>query len=144
MSHQALTKIEELEGLLEQYPYNARARLILADLLARHGENRRAIYHYSYLAALYLQEEHDLKAIALLKLILRLDPRNLGIRETLAKRLHKLDRLGEAHKQYRRLVREYGLWGRRDKSLATVHRILDMDPGDEWARTMLYQLAPAN
>lgn len=137
-------RIDLLERIVNERPNNVRARLILADLLARNGKKRRAIHHYTYLAELFLQEEHDAKAIALLKLILRLDPRHAATRLTMAKRLAKLGRIREAVSHYRRLVSDYVIWGRRDKSVDSVHAILELEPGNEWARNKLVQLAPAN
>lgn len=137
-------RIGALEKIVREYPNNVRARLILADLLARNGHKDRAIQHYGYLAELFIRDDHDVKAVALLKLILKLDPRNVATRETLARCLTKLNRMREAINHYRRLFSDYIIWGRKDLSLLSVHAILDIDPRNEWATSKLVQIAPAN
>ena len=144
MSDWTEQRIGALERILREYPNNVRARLILADLLARKGDKRRAVQHYGYLAELFIRDDHEIKAVALLKLILKLDPRNVASRETLARCLTRLNRLREAVNHYRRLFSDYIIWGRYDLSLASVHAILDIDPRNEWATSKLVQIAPAN
>lgn len=137
-------KVVELERVLNLDPNNAPARVTLAGLLARRGLTRRAVYHYSYLALAYLREESYLKAIALLQLVLQLDPGRLGTRETLARLYRSLNLRQASILQYRHLARSYTLGGRVDRCLECLHAILDLDPHDAWARRKLQDLSFAN
>lgn len=83
------TQIDALKSSVEQSPDNINVRLKLGDLYAKVGDKAAAIQEYTTVALKYAEEGYLVKAIAVNKLIVRLDP----------SRKEALDRLSELYFQ---------------------------------------------
>ena len=67
-------QIETYKSLLEKNPKNVNIRLKLGDLYAKMGDQKSAINEYTIAAVQYADEGYLVKAIAVNKIIVRLDP----------------------------------------------------------------------
>lgn len=77
-------ELQELQRKAEQEPKNLHLRIRIGDLLARMGQKKEALAVYRDAAERYAQGGFLIQAIALNKLILRLDPEQVPIQEVLA------------------------------------------------------------
>jgi len=96
--------VKEYQQILKENPDDFKTRIKLADIYLRRGELARAIDEYFRVGEYYIQEELDLKAIAIFKKILVL---NTGIIEAfykLADLYSKRGLFGEAKIQYKKIL----------------------------------------
>ncbi len=68
------TQLETYKKTLEKDPDNVNIRLKLGDLYAKIGEKKKAIQEYTTAAVQYAKDGYLVKAIAVNKIIVRLDP----------------------------------------------------------------------
>ncbi|HWP46477.1 MAG TPA: cyclic nucleotide-binding domain-containing protein [Candidatus Limnocylindrales bacterium] len=78
------SQIEEYKKLLEKNPKNIDVQLKLGDAYAKTGDKEAAIKAYTEAAIRYAEEGHLVKAIAVNKIIVRLDPSRKEAHERLA------------------------------------------------------------
>ncbi len=78
------SQIEEYKKLLEKNPKNIDVQLKLGDAYAKAGDKEAAIQAYTEAAIRYAEEGHLVKAIAVNKIIVRLDPSRKEAHERLA------------------------------------------------------------
>lgn len=83
------SQIESYKSALEQDPENVNVRLKLGDLYAKAGDKKAAIQEYTTAAVQYANDGYLVKAIAVNKIIVRLDP----------SRQEALDRLSDLYFQ---------------------------------------------
>ncbi|MBD3309245.1 cyclic nucleotide-binding domain-containing protein, partial [candidate division KSB3 bacterium] len=83
------TQLKTYKNILEKNPNNVNIRLKLGDLYAKMGEKQAAIHEYTTAAVQYADDGYLVKAIAVNKIIVRLDP----------SRKEALDRLSELYFQ---------------------------------------------
>lgn len=83
------TQLETYRGILEKNPDNVNIRLKLGDLYAKIGDKHAAISEYTTAAIQYAKDGYLVKAIAVNKIIVRLDP----------SRQEALDRLSDLYFQ---------------------------------------------
>ena len=83
------TQLETYKDILEKNPDNVNIRLKLGDLYAKKGDKQAAINEYTTAAIQYAKDGYLVKAIAVNKIIVRLD----------SSRQEALDRLSELYFQ---------------------------------------------
>jgi len=83
------TQLETYKGILEKNPNNVNIRLKIGDLYAKMGDKKTAIQEYTTAAVQYARDGYLVKAIAVNKIIVRLDP----------SRQEALDRLSDLYFQ---------------------------------------------
>lgn len=78
------SQIEEYKKILEKNPKDSNTRLKLGDLYAKAGNKEKAINAYTEVAINYAEEGFLVKAIAVNKIIVRLDPSRKEAHDRLA------------------------------------------------------------
>jgi pilus assembly protein FimV len=106
--------IKEYQRILDKEPSDIKTRIKLGDLYLRRGNLDKAIKEYFKIGEHYIGEELDLKAIAMFKKILVLNPGMLDSYYKLADLYYKRGLFGEAKLQY--------------------HKVLEIDPKDKRSR----------
>ncbi len=106
--------IKEYQRILDKDPSEVKTRIKLGDLYLRRGALDKAVKEYFKIGEHYIGEELDLKAIAMFKKILVLDPGMIDSYYKLADLYYRRGLFGEAKLQY--------------------HKVLEVDPKDKKAR----------
>ncbi len=106
--------IKEYQRILDKDPSDIKARIKLGDLYLRRGNLDKAVKEYFKIGEHYIGEELDLKAIAMFKKILVLNPGMIDSYYKLADLYYRRGLFGEAKLQY--------------------HKVLEIDPKDKKAR----------
>jgi len=112
--------IKEYQRVLDKDPSDLKTRIKLGDLYLRRGNLDKAVKEYFKIGEHYISVELDLKAIAMFKRILVLNPGMLDSYYKLADLYYKRGLFGEARLQY--------------------HKILEIDPKDKKARDGLQMI----
>lgn len=106
--------IKEYQRILDKDPSDIKSRIKLGDLYLRRGNLDKAVKEYFKIGEHYIGEELDLKAIAMFKKILVLNPGMIDSYYKLADLYYRRGLFGEAKLQY--------------------HKVLEVDPKDKKAR----------
>ena len=106
--------IKEYQRILDKDPSDIKTRIKLGDLYLRRGNLDKAVKEYFKIGEHYIGEELDLKAIAMFKKILVLNPGMLDSYYKLADLYYRRGLFGEAKLQY--------------------HKVLEIDSKDKKAR----------
>src|SRR5262245_32658222 len=129
--------IIEFRTLLKDQPNDLNTINRLGDLLAKSGKTGEAIELFSRAAHLYTAGGFFLKAIAIYKKILKLDPTVIEPRMRLADLYARRDLTMEARAEYigvaEKLVRD----GQEAKAREVYEKLIRMEPGNVMARTAL-------
>jgi len=112
--------IKEYQRVLDKNPHDVKTRIKLGDLYLRRENLDKAVKEYFKIGEHYISEELDLKAIAMFKRILVLNPAMIDSYYKLADLYYKRGLFGEARLQY--------------------HKILEIDPKDKKARDGLQMI----
>lgn len=112
--------IKEYQRILDKDPNDIKTRIKLGDLYLRRGNLDKAVKEYFKIGEHYITEELDLKAIAMFKRILVLNPGMIDSYYKLADLYYKRGLFGEARLQY--------------------HKVLEIDPKDKKAQDGLQML----
>lgn len=127
----------EFRTLLKDQPNDLNTINRLGDLLAKTGKTGEAIDLFSRAAHLYTAGGFFLKAIAIYKKILKLDPAVIEPRMRLADLYARRDLTMEARAEYigvaEKLVRD----GQEGKAREVYEKLIRMEPGNVMARTAL-------
>jgi tetratricopeptide (TPR) repeat protein len=96
--------IKEYQKILEKNPDDFKTRIKLGDLNLRRGDLEKAIKEYFKIGEYYVKEELDLKAIAMFKKVLVLNPGMTESYYRLADLYRKRGLFGEAKVQYQKVL----------------------------------------
>jgi tetratricopeptide (TPR) repeat protein len=129
--------IAEYQRIVKQDPNDIRAKLKLGDLYIRAGETDAAVQVLREVAEHYSQEGFTLKAVAVLKQILKLDPRLADVSVALAAHLHQQGLVNEAVRQYKDAARIYGQHGQSAERLEVIRHMVELDPDNVTDRIRL-------
>ena len=99
--------IKEYRKLLNENPNDVSTLNRLGDLYARIDRIDEAVRLFSQIADRYTDDGFFVKAIAIYKKIIKLDPTRLAVYERLAELYHKQGLIPEARTQYQVLVDYY-------------------------------------
>ncbi|MBW2039724.1 MAG: tetratricopeptide repeat protein [Deltaproteobacteria bacterium] len=97
--------IKEYQRIIEEDPTDFKTRVKLGDVYLRRGELAKAIEEYFLVGEYYIREELDLKAIAIFKKILVLNPKMIESYYKLADLYYKRGLSGEAKVQYQKVLK---------------------------------------
>ncbi len=112
--------IKEYQRIIEEDPTDFKTRIKLGDTYLRRGDLTKAIKEYFQIGEYYIKEELDLKAIAIYKKILVLNPSMI-----------------EAYYKLTNLYKRRGLFG---EAKIQYQKILAIDPKERKAKEGLRQL----
>lgn len=135
--------IKEYEKLLLQEPADLRTKLKIADLYTRKKEVGKAVKCYREVADIYIQEKFPLKAIAVLKTILKLSLTSTDINEKLGDLYHEVGLDSEATSQYYIVASYYDNKGMTKEAMVVRQKIVEIDPSNTTGRIRLAELFQA-
>lgn len=120
--------IVEYQKLVEADPRDVRTLLKIGDLYTRKGANREATDTYHKVAEHYATQGFFLKAVAVYKQILKLQPTRLDITVRLAEMYENLQLVSDALQTYEQVASAYARDGNIDRALATLGKMTELDP----------------
>lgn len=120
--------IGEYHKLVKEDPSDVRTWLKIGDLYTRKGARREACETYGRVAQQYADQGFFLKAVAVYKQILKLDPSRLDTSLALAEMYEQLQLVSDALNTYEMVAAGYARAGDIDAALHTLGKMADLDP----------------
>ncbi|MEO0326206.1 MAG: tetratricopeptide repeat protein, partial [Myxococcota bacterium] len=120
--------IAEYEKLVAADPRDVRTWLKIGDLHTRKGDAQRAGETYHRVAEHYAGQGFFLKAVAVYKQILKLQPGRIDVQLRLAEMYENLQLVSDALATYEEIAATHSQNGDVDAMLATLARMADLDP----------------
>jgi tetratricopeptide (TPR) repeat protein len=120
--------VAEFMKIVEDDPRDVRTWLKIGDLQAKRGARQEACDAYRKVAEQYAVEGFYLKAVAVHKQILRLDPSRLDVQLELAEMHLRLSMKGEAIQTLDSVARTYARDGDIARTLELLRRMGQIDP----------------
>jgi pentatricopeptide repeat protein len=120
--------IAEFQRLVKADPSDVRTWLKIGDLYAKKGSIEEAINAYARVADQYSKQGFHLKAVAVYKQILKLDPNRLNAQLKIAEAYESLQLVKDALETYEALATNYSQSGRIDEALAMLAKMVELDP----------------
>ncbi len=119
--------IEQYCKIIDQDPTDITTTNILGDLYVRAGLIPEAIFYFSRVAENYAENSFDLKAIAMSKKILKLNPNHLDTLLHLANLYLKNKAYNEARETFLQAADAYNRCGNPGKALEVYERVAELD-----------------
>jgi len=132
--------IKEYQKILEVDPKDVRILQKMGELYQKKNDNSQAAAVFTQVAESYTNDGFFLKAVALYKQVLKLDPSLLDINIKLAELHQQLQLLGEAMAYYQIVANHYDKAGATRKSLDVLKKMVDLDPDNIASRVKLADL----
>ncbi len=132
--------IKEYLRVVREDPKDVRVWLKIGDLYAKKGARTDAIDTYLKVARFYSEQGFDLKAVAVYKQILKLDPRLIEVNLKLAELYRQMGLMKEAMEQFETVASHFHREGKTKEALATVRQLVDLDPENVATRIKLAEL----
>lgn len=129
--------VREYEKILSVDPSDMRVKLRMAELYAKNRQIPQAIQAYREVADHYTKEGFYLKAVTVLKSILRLNPSLMEVNESLAGLYEKMGLGKDASNQYSILANAFEQRGNFAKSLAMRQKMVELFPEEATYRIRL-------
>lgn len=128
--------IAEFEDIVEADPKDARSALKLGDLYTKKGDTKRASATYHAVAAQYALEGMLLKAVAVYKQILKVDPSQTEAWEQLAEMYERLSLHSDALGTYEQLATAEIRAGNDARAIQLLEKVTELDPANvsAWVR----------
>src|SRR6476469_4569605 len=132
--------IKEYLKVVQEDPKDVRVWLKIGDLYAQKGAKQDATETYLKVARFYHEQGFFLKAVAVYKQILKLDPRLVDVILKLAELYRELGRMSEAMQHYESVAAHFHREGNTKEALETVKKLVDLDPENIATRIKLAEL----
>jgi pilus assembly protein FimV len=132
--------IKEYRKLLAENPNDASTLNRLGDLYARIDRIDEAVRLFSQIADRYTDDGFFVKAIAIYKKIIKLDPTRLAVYERLAELYHKQGLIPEARTQYQVLVDYYQKHNNSASAIGVLQKMAILVPDDPAPHVKLAEL----
>ncbi|MBP9146370.1 MAG: tetratricopeptide repeat protein [Thermoanaerobaculia bacterium] len=132
--------IKEYRKLLTENPNDASTLNRLGDLYARIDRIDEAVRLFSQIADRYTDDGFFVKAIAIYKKIIKLDPTRLAVYERLAELYHKQGLIPEARTQYQVLVDYYQKHDNPASAIGVLQKMAILVPDDPAPHVKLAEL----
>ena len=129
--------IVDYEKLVAGDPNDSRSLLKLGDLYTKKGAVHAACETYAKVANQYADQGFFLKAVAVYKQVLKLDPSKLEIWERLAEMYELLTLTSDALSTYERVAEGYTQSGKSYKALHALSKLAELAP-DNFATQIRY------
>lgn len=120
--------IAQYQLLVADDPRDVRTLLKIGDLYTKTGARDRAVESYGRVAAQYAGQGFFLKAVAVYKQILKLDPSSIDSQLKLASMYEQLDLVSDALTTYEQVAAHYARAGDLNQAIATLGRMAELDP----------------
>ncbi|HEV2854742.1 MAG TPA: tetratricopeptide repeat protein [Thermoanaerobaculia bacterium] len=122
--------IREYRKLLTENPNDINTLNRVGDLYARIQRIDEAVDFFTQIAEQYTTEGFFVKAIAIYKKIIKLDPTRLEVYEKLAELYHKQGLVNEARTQYQVLADYYQKHDNAASAIAIYQKMADLEPNN--------------
>jgi tetratricopeptide (TPR) repeat protein len=126
--------IAEYERLVQADPKDSRLLLKLGDLYTRQGATRDASATYRRVADQYAEQGFFLKAVAVCKQVLKLDPTQIDVWERLGEMYEMLSLVSDAITTYEQVAEASTRNNNPRKALKAMQKLAELDPGNVAAR----------
>jgi tetratricopeptide (TPR) repeat protein len=120
--------IAQYKKLVDADKRDVRSLLKIGDLYVRKGDRGSAIETYQRVADHYAQQGFFLKAIAVFKQILKLDPSRLDAQVQLGEMYEQLQLVSDAMSVYEDVSNGFMRAGDTDEALRMLGKMVDLDP----------------
>jgi len=132
--------IKEYRRILEVDPKDVRVLQKMGELFQKKNDNGQAASYFTKVAESYSTDGFFLKAVALYKQVLKLDPTLLEINLRLAELHQQLQLISEATTYYQVVAQQYEKGGNTKGSLDTLKKIIELDPENVNSRIKLGEM----
>jgi len=132
--------VKEYLRIVNEDPKDVRVWLKIGDLYAKKGSKQDAIETYLKVARFYHEQGFFLKAVAVYKQILKLDPRLVDVILKLAELYRQLGLMSDAMQHFESVAAHFHREGNTKEALATVKKLVDLDPENIATRIKLAEL----
>src|SRR5436190_6336173 len=132
--------VKEYLRIVREDPKDVRVWLKIGDLYAKKGSKQEATETYLKVARFYQEQGFYLKAVAVYKQILKLDPRLVEVNLKLAELYRQLGLLSDAMQHFESVAAHFHREGKTKEALATVRQLVDLDPENIATRIKLAEL----
>ncbi len=132
--------VKEYLRIVSEDPKDVRVWLKIGDLYAKKGAKQDATDTYLKVARFYQEQGFFLKAVAVYKQILKLDPRLVDVILKLAELYRQLGLMSEAMQHYESVAAHFHREGNTKEALETVKKLVDLDPENIATRIKLAEL----
>ena len=132
--------IREYRKLLEENPNDINTLNRVGDLYARIQRIDEAVDFFNQIAEQYATEGFFVKAIAIYKKIIKLDPTRLDVYESLAELYHRQGLVTEARTQYQVLADYYQKHENATSAIAIYQKMADLEPANPTYHVKLAEL----
>ena len=133
--------IRELEQLVADDPQDVRTLLKIGDLQTRKGDQAAATQTYLAVANFYAEQRFFLKAVAVYKQVLNLDPGQVEVSAKLAALYQQLGLNSDALQQYRQICDVYEKAEQWQACLEPLNAMLALEPSQWMARVKRGEVA---
>jgi tetratricopeptide (TPR) repeat protein len=132
--------VKEYLRIVHEDPKDVRVWLKIGDLYAKKGSKQDAIETYLKVARFYHDQGFFLKAVAVYKQILKIDPRLVDVILKLAELYRQLGLMSDAMQHFESVAAHFHREGNTKEALATVKKLVDLDPENIATRIKLAEL----
>ena len=132
--------IREYQKVVTEDPKDVRVWLKIGDLYAKKGAKPEATETYTRVAKFYSDQGFYLKAVAVYKQILKLDPRLVEINLKLAELYRQLGLISDALQHFEMVAAFFHREGKNREALATVRQLVELDSENVATRIKLAEL----
>lgn len=132
--------IKEYQKVLEADPKDVRVLQKMGELFQKKNDNVQAAQYFIKVAESYSSDGFFLKAVALYKQVLKLNPALIEVNLKLAELHQQLQLMSEAMAYYQLVANHYDKAGDVKASLDTLKKMVDLDPDNVASRIKLAEL----
>ncbi|MCI0572788.1 MAG: tetratricopeptide repeat protein, partial [Myxococcaceae bacterium] len=132
--------IKEYQKVLEVDPRDVRVLQKMGELFQKKNENAQAAHYFSKVAESYASDGFFLKAVALYKQVLKLNPALVEVNVKLAELHQQLGLMSEATTYYQVVANHHDKAGDARASLDTLKKMVELDPENVGSRIKLADL----
>ncbi len=132
--------IKEYLKVVKEDPKDVRVWLKIGDIYAKQDAKGEATDTYMKVAKFYSDQGFYLKAVAVYKQILKVDPRLVEVNLKLAELYRQLGLLSDAMQHFEMVAAFFHREGKTREALATLRQLVDLDPENVATRIKLAEL----
>ncbi|MDQ3263206.1 MAG: tetratricopeptide repeat protein [Myxococcota bacterium] len=132
--------IKEYQKVLDADPKDVRVLQKMGELYQKKNENPQAAHYFTKVAESYSNDGFFLKAVALYKQVLKLNPNLIDVNLKLADLHQQLGLMSEAMAYFQVVANHHDRNGDTKSSLDTLKKMVDLDPDNVASKIKLAEL----